>query len=63
MLYFQKTIRKKLFDDVNYQKAKNHCHYTGKYRGPAHSICSLKFNLPNEIPAVLIMDQNTITIL
>ena len=31
--------------DINYQKVRDHCHYTGKYRGAAHSICNLKFNL------------------
>ena len=31
---------------------RDHCHYTGKYRGTAHSICNSKFNVPNEIPVV-----------
>ena len=30
----------------------DHCHYTGKYRGAANSICNLKLNVPNEIPVV-----------
>ena len=34
---------------MNYQKVRNYCHYTGKYRGATHSICNLKFNVPNEI--------------
>ena len=38
--------------DKNYRKVRDHCHYTGKYRGAAHSICNLKFNVPNEIPVV-----------
>ena len=37
---------------MNYQKVRDHCHYTGKYRGAAHSICNLKFNVPSEIPVV-----------
>ena len=28
------------------------CHFTGKYRGAGHSICNLKFNVPNVIPVV-----------
>ena len=36
----------------NYQKAGDHCHYTGKYRGAAHSVCNLKFNMPNKNPVV-----------
>ena len=41
-----------LFRDLNYQKVRDHCHYAGKFRGPAHSICNLKFYVPNEIPIV-----------
>ena len=44
------TFFKKLFRDKNYRKVRDHFHYTGKYRGGAHSICNLKFNMPNEIP-------------
>ena len=38
--------------DKNYWKVRDHCHCTGKYRGAAHSICNLKFNVLNEIPVV-----------
>ena len=33
-----------------YQKVRNHCHYTGKYRGAAHDICNLRYKTPKEIP-------------
>ena len=36
----------------NYFKLKDHCHYTGKYRGAAHDICSLRYKIPKEIPVV-----------
>ena len=36
-------------EDITYQKVTVHRHYTGKYRGPTHSLCNLKFNVPNEI--------------
>ena len=33
-----------------YQKVRDHCHYTGKIRGAAHSICNLNHKVPIEIP-------------
>ena len=33
-------------------KVRDHCHYTGKYRGAAHSICNLRYKIPKEIPVV-----------
>ena len=33
-------------------KVRDHCHYTGKYRGDAHSICNLCYKIPKEIPVV-----------
>ena len=35
-----------------HSKVKDHCHYTGKYRSAAHSICSLRYKTPKEIPVV-----------
>ena len=32
-----------------YQKVRDHCHYTGKFRGVAHSICNLNYKVPHEI--------------
>ena len=34
------------------QNVRDHCHYTGKYRGAAHSICNLRYKIPKEIPVV-----------
>ena len=33
-----------------YKKVRDHCHFTGKYRGAAHSICNLRYKVPHEIP-------------
>ena len=30
-------------NDKNAFEVRNHCHYTGKFRLAAHSICSLKY--------------------
>ena len=44
-------ICKKEFDEKNY-KLRDHCHYTGKYRGAAHNMCNLGYKIPKEIPIV-----------
>ena len=33
-------------------KVRDHCHYTGKYRGAAHNICNLRYKVSKEIPIV-----------
>ena len=49
-------ICKKEFDnndnDKKQQKVKDHCHYTGKYRGAAHNICNLRYKIQKEILVV-----------
>ena len=47
-----KRFLKKFINDKNYRKVRDYCHFTGKYRGAAHSICSLIINVPNEVPIV-----------
>ena len=34
------------------KKVRDHCHYTGKFRGAAHNICNLRYKVPKEIPIV-----------
>ena len=36
----KKMFERKYTNDKNYLKVKDHCHYTGKYRGTAYSICN-----------------------
>ena len=35
-----------------YFNVKDHCHYTGKYRGNAHDICNLRYKISKEITVV-----------
>ena len=34
------------------QKVRDHDHYTGKYRGAAHSDCNLRYKIPREFPII-----------
>ena len=47
-----KIVLKRSVKDKNYREVRDHCHYTGKYRDAAHSICNLKLNVPTKIPVV-----------
>ena len=43
-------------DDQNYtnrKKVKDHCHYTGKFRGAVHSKCNLSYKVPKDIPIII----------
>ncbi|XP_057296227.1 uncharacterized protein LOC130625177 [Hydractinia symbiolongicarpus] len=43
----------KPFDDSkNNRKVRDHCHYTGRYRGAAHNSCNLKCKIPGHIPVI-----------
>ena len=34
------------------EKVRDHCHYTGRFRGAAHNFCNLKYKKPKFIPVV-----------
>ena len=40
--------RKELDND----KVRDHCHFTGKYRGAAHNACNLRYKIPKNIPVL-----------
>ena len=43
-------------DDENYtnrKKVKDHCHYTGKFRGAAYSKCNLNYKVLKDIPIII----------
>ena len=41
-----------------YLKVRDHCHYTGEYRGAAHGICNWKYIVPKKIPTVFHSGSN-----
>ena len=46
------TAESSSFERKKHHKVRDHCHYTGKYRGAAHNICNLRYKIPKEIPIV-----------
>ena len=45
------SICKKIFTKGN-KKERDHCHFTGKYRGAAHKKCNMNHKISRNIPAV-----------
>ena len=43
---------KRFVNDKNAIKVRDHCHYTGKYRGAAHNPCNLQYKISKSIPVV-----------
>ena len=44
----KEKLKKKHLRGKKYRKVRDHCHYTGKYIGAAHSICNLKYSEPKK---------------
>ena len=44
-------ICKKLIDNDE-EKARDHCHVTGKFRGAAHWDCNINFQLTKKVPVI-----------
>ena len=49
---------KKFANDKHYREIRDHCYFTGKYRGVAHSIRNLRFKVSNEIPLTFQSSSN-----
>ena len=43
---------KELKTDEGYDKVRDHCHFTGRYRGAAHNKCNLKCRKPKILPVI-----------
>ena len=50
--FVKKNLKIKNLKVKKYRKVSDHCHYTGEYRGAAHSMCNLKYIVPKKIPIV-----------
>ena len=54
----KEKFENKYWKDKKYCEVRDHCHYTGEYRGAAHSICNLKYSVPKNIPIVFLNRSN-----
>ena len=48
----KEKFENKYLKDKTYHKIRDNCHYTGEYRGAAHSICNSKYSALKRIPIV-----------
>ena len=57
----QKVCQKFSYDENKklYQKFRDHWHYTGKFRGNAHSINNLRYKIPKNIPIKVFYNGST----
>ena len=51
-----RKFENKYFKDKKYCKVRDHCHYTGEYRGAVQSICNLKYTVPKKFPEFFTVD-------
>ena len=42
----------KSYENTKNYNVRDHCHYTGEYRGAARSICNLKYSTPKEVTVI-----------
>ena len=48
----------KYLKDTKWRKDRDHCHYTGEYKGAAHSICNLKYSVPKKSSIIFHIGSN-----
>ena len=58
----KEKIENKYLKDEKYRKVRDYRHYAGKYRGAAHGICNLRYNMPKTFIDLFIIDQTMIII-
>ena len=44
----KEKLKNKYVKDKKYYKARDHCHYLGKFGDAEHSICNLKYSVPKK---------------
>ena len=52
MAYVNSTLCHICNEELGEDRVRVHCHLSGKFRGAAHEICNLKYNVPRFFPVV-----------
>ena len=52
LLFFKEAFEDKYPNDEKVRKVRDHCHYTGKYSGAAHSLSNLEYIIAKEVTIV-----------
>ena len=52
VIFVEESLKIKYANDKTHHKVWDHCHYTGEYRGAAHVIFNLEYNIPKEITLI-----------
>ena len=48
----KEKFENKYLKDKKYREVRDHCHYTGEYKGDVHNICNLKYSVLQRISIV-----------
>ena len=48
-IFVMKSLKINIVKIKKNDKVRNHCHYTGLYKGPGHSMFNSKYGIPKEI--------------
>ena len=54
----KKKSRKHMLELKEHHKVRDHCHFTGEYRGTAYGISNLNYSIPKGIPLVFHSGSN-----
>ena len=52
VIYAEKDLLRIISKSKKSKKVRDHCHFTGKYRGAAHNKCNMNYKITKDIPVI-----------